>query len=557
MPTSRTNIDTTTPLGAHVTLGGATFRAWAPAARQVFILTGDALRAAEQPGFVPSPDDAMFPLGDGSWGAFVPDAGEGTPYRFWVVGAGGTGFKRDPRARELSTTPPYPDCDCLVRDPALYPWHDHDFRAPEFSDQIQYQLHVGVYYAVDAAGNDKRRGVGKFLDLLDRVDYLRELGVNAVQLLPIQEFSSPTSRGYNGLDLFSPEMDYHVTDEAELGRYLTRANALLAAHGQAPLTLDQLRPGPDQLKCVIDVLHLNGIAVLFDLVFNHAGPGFNDQSLWFFDRQPGGDDNRSLYFTDQDWVGGRVFAFWNENVRRFLIDNARHWLAEYHIDGIRYDEVTVIDAHGGGAFCQELSGAVRAFRPRAIQIAEYWRDDRATAVRPPPSGLGFDAAWSDRLREAVRAAVGQASGGAGAAIDLEALGRAFDTPAGFDAAWRAVNFLEDHDTVAVDRKPRIASLADPSDARSWYAASRARVALGLLFAARGIPMLFMGEEFLADKPWSDYVAGRPDLLIAWDELKTDKVMQDYLRFCRDLIALRRAQPALRGESLRVSRANNA
>ena len=222
--------------------GGATFRVWAPEARQVFVLTGGALRAAEQAGFVPSPDDAMVRIGDGSWGAFVADLDEGAAYRFWVVGSGSTGFKRDPRARELSVVPAYPDCDCLVHDPASYPWHDGGFRAPEFRDLILYQLHIGAYYAVDAQGHDKRRGVAKFLDLLDRVDYLRDLGINGVQFLPIQEFPSQTSRGYNGLDLYSPEMDYHVADDGELNRYLVESEC--AARPREPAAVDARSVAP-------------------------------------------------------------------------------------------------------------------------------------------------------------------------------------------------------------------------------------------------------------------------------------------------------------------------
>src|SRR5205807_5447079 len=126
-------------------------------------------------------------------------------------------------------------------------------RPPEFRDLILYQLHIGVYYAVDAQGRDKRRSIGKFLDLLDRIDHLRDLGINGAQLLPILEFPSETSRGYNGLDLYSPEMAYQVTGDAELGRYLLKANALLARTRQPPLTLVQLRPGPNQLRCVIDI----------------------------------------------------------------------------------------------------------------------------------------------------------------------------------------------------------------------------------------------------------------------------------------------------------------
>jgi 1,4-alpha-glucan branching enzyme len=556
MPANATGINRGTPFGATLTAGGATFRVWAPEARQMFVLTGGALRAAEQAGFVPSPNDAMVGIGDGSWGAFVANLNQGAAYRFWVIGSGSTGFKRDPRARELSVVPAYPDCDCLLHDPASYPWHDGGFRAPEFRDLILYQLHIGAYYAVDAQGHDKRGGVAKFLDLLDRVDYLRDLGINGVQFLPIQEFPSQTSRGYNGLDLYSPEMDYHVGDDGELNRYLSKANGLLARANQPPLTLDQLRPGPNQLRCVIDILHLNGIAVLFDLVFNHAGPGFNDQSIKFLDRQPYGDDNRSLYFTDQSWVGGNVFAYWNQDVRQFLIDNAVQCLEEFHIDGMRYDEVTVIDRNGGGRFCQDVTGTARFTKPQAIQIGEYWADDRAAAVRAAPGGLGFDAAWGDRLRDGIRAAIAQTAGGRDAAVDIAALAAAFDTPGGFGEAWRVVNCIENHDIVFDGHEPRIPRLADASDPRSWYARSRSRLATGLMFAGRGIPQLFMGQEILEDKPWSDDIQFHGNLLIWWDRLQADQSMRDHLTFCRDLIRLRRSLPALRSESLQVSTRNS-
>src|ERR1700740_491333 len=113
MAASQTGISTSTPIGATLVLGGVAFRLWAPAAQQVFVLTGAAIAAAAQTGFTASPSDAMVALGDGSWGAFVAGLGEGAAYRFWVVGAGSTGLKRDPRARELGTIPAYPNCDCL------------------------------------------------------------------------------------------------------------------------------------------------------------------------------------------------------------------------------------------------------------------------------------------------------------------------------------------------------------------------------------------------------------------------------------------------------------
>ena len=199
-------------------------------------------------------------------------------------------------------------------------------------------------------------------------------------------------------------MDYHVADDGELGRYLWKANALLARANQPPLTLDQLRPAANQLRCVIDILHLNGIAVLFDLVFNHAGPGFNDQSI--SSSTVSHTATTTAVCISPTRVGRRRhIRILEPGCPRVPDDNVEQCLEEFHIDGIRYDEVTVIDRNGGGRCCQDATGTARFIRPRAIQIAEYWADDRAAAVRPAPSGLGFDAAWGDRLRDGIRTAI--------------------------------------------------------------------------------------------------------------------------------------------------------
>ena len=558
MPTVPNNVDSNTPFGANLVPGGVTFRVFAPAAQEMYVLTGPSLAASQVTGFAPSASDQLFSLGDHTWAAFLPGLGEGDPYRFWVVGKAGSGLKRDPRARALGFNPPYPNCDCIVRSPATFPWHDQGFGPPAFNDYTLYQLHVGAFYRVDAAGRDQRSQIGRFLDVLDRVEYLRGLGINAVQLLPIQEFPTETSLGYNNLDYYSPEMAYEVSDAQDLARYLVKANALLAAQGQRPLTLDQLTPGPNQLKCLIDVLHLNGIAVFFDLVYNHAGSpgGFDPQCLNFFDFQSTTDENLSLYFTEQTYVGGRVFAYWNQDIRQFLIDNAVFCINEYHVDGIRYDQVSDMEGFGGGPCSQAMTGTVRFVKPQAIQIAEYWNSDRARGVTPVPDGLGFDAEWGDQLRDKVRAAIGQLTGGRSASVDLGSVRDSLDVPQGFSAAWRVVTCLENHDIVKQGGSQRVPALADSSDTRSWYARSRSRAAMGILLASRGIPMLFMGEEFLEDKQWDDAVKVFPNLLIDWAGLTTNKVMQDYLQFTKDLVVLRRSYPALRGESLRVSTADS-
>ena len=381
-----------------------------------------------------------------------------------------------------------------------------------------------------------------------------------MQLLPIQEFATQHSAGYNGVDYFSPEMLYEGGTDAELTRYLAAVNGLLGSFGQPVLSIDALRPGINQLKCLIDLAHLHGIAVIFDLVYNHAGGDFGDRSLWFYNRFTNGNKNNSLYFTDQEWAAGQVFAFRDPGVRQFLIDNAIFFFNEYRIDGIRYDEVRVISNNqpDGRTLCRDITSTLRFIRPSAIQIAEYWEWDRALPVTPAPAGLGFDSALGDGLRDAVRGLLGQAAGGENAALDLDPTARGFDPAVGYDAAWRVVQCIENQDKTYFPHADtaRVAWLADPLDRRSWYASSRSRVAAALLFAAPGIAALFMGQEILEDKLWDDNEKDHPGHLIWWDGLKRDPVMADYLRFTQDLVALRRNQPALRAEGVRVSRVHN-
>jgi 1,4-alpha-glucan branching enzyme len=554
-------VDRTTPMGGNLVIGGATFRTWAPRAQAVYLVSQDQLPAATQIGWQPNDDSRLQALDDGTWGGFLAGAADGFRYMFWVAGAGGTGLKRDSYARELTADPAFPDSYCILRSPSTYPWHDAGWRPPDFHDLILYQLHVGTWWAVDAAGRDVRAARrGRFLDVATRLPYLRALGINAVQLLPIQEFATQYSAGYNGVDYFSPETLYQAESDAELARYLTAVNALLASFGQPALTADDLRPGVNQLKCLIDLAHLHGIAVIFDLVYNHAGGDFGDRSLWFYDRFTNGYKNNSLYFTDQDWAGGQVFAFWNVSVHQFLIDNAVSFLTEYRIDGIRYDEVRVISNNqpDGRTLCRDMTATLRFVRPAAIQIAEYWEWDRALPVTPAPPGLGFDAALGDGLRDALRGLLKQTSRGESTALDLDAVVRGLYPPPGYDAGWRVVQCIENHDITYVghDDATRVAMLADPSDRRSWYARSRSRVAASLLFAAPGISALFMGQEILEDKLWSDDEKDHPGHLIWWDGLSDERVMADYLRFMQDLISLRRREPALRAEGIRVSRVNN-
>jgi 1,4-alpha-glucan branching enzyme len=523
-----------TPMGANLVGGGATFRVWAPRAQAVYLI-GDFNEWAH---------DAAWALQrhpDGRWTGFLPEAHDGTRYKFWIEGQGSAGPKRDPYARELEND--WPNPECIVRSASHYPWQATDWQPPAFNDLVVYQLHVGTFY-----GPDRGQRVAKFLDVVDRIEYLAALGVNAIEPLPIGEYSTPHSMGYNGSDLFSPEMDYGVEGDA-LHAYLKRVNLLLIKKGKQPLSHHVLAVPINQLKALVDLCHLYGIAVIMDVVYNHASGDVRAQpeSIWFFDRAAGTDPNDSLYFTDQEYVGP-VFAYWKEEVRQFLVDNARFFADEYRVDGFRYDQVSAIvqlSGANGWRLCQDLNGTLDAAYPADVDIAEYWGPDPAVVRPVADGGAGFHAEWHDGLRTSIRGVIGQAAGGRDAQVHWQPVVDQLRAP-GFPDAWRAVQCIEDHDEVYTGRGPRIPRLAAGGDSHNWYATSRSRVATALLLTAPGIPMLFMGEECYEDKQWSD---NDLNLLIDWDGLAADRTRTDFLHFASDLVQLRRHHPALRGEGI--------
>jgi len=554
---SQQNISPNTPMGATLTPGGGTtFRTWAPRASAVYV--NGVFGGVPQTGQT----DALLMAKDanGYWTGFLPQAQEGDLYHFWVDNVT-HGYKRDPYARELATDAPFPNCSCIIRSGTAYPWHDAAFVTPDFSNMIVYQAHLGTY-AISNPGV-----ASTFLDVIGKIPYLVALGANVLQPLPVDEVETTPSMGYNGADLFSPDFPYVVTDPNALAQYLVTINGLFQAQNLAPLTLGDITPGPAQLKALVDLCHVNGIAVVFDVVYNHAG-GFSvngqldDQCLYYFDRAADvGNNNDSLYFTDQDrGTGGLSFALWNNDVRQFLIDNAEYYINEFHVDGFRYDEISDLismNCDSGWSFCCDLTSTLRFIKPRLLQNAEFWPGEVANYPKSTQSivtsvsdgGAGFDVVQHDGLRSAVRGAIQAASGGQQAAIDFDSIAANL-YPQGFDHAWRTVTCIENHDIVRVGADQRIPFLADSADRRSWYARSRSRFAMGILLTAPGIPQLFMGQEFLEDYQWTDDPTPSVNLLW-WDGLNTgsDKAMVNHLRFTQDLIRLRWNQPALRGDNV--------
>jgi 1,4-alpha-glucan branching enzyme len=558
---SQIGISPDTPLGANLIPSGATFRVWAPGASAVYLDGNFGGRTLEG-----RTDDRLLSKdAAGYWTGFQAGAQDGDLYRYFVVGPGSSGYKRDPLARELDPRG-FPNCHCVLRDGRSYPWHDQEFQTPDFSDMIVYQAHVGTF-AIRTPGV-----ASNLLDVASKVPYLAALGINVLQPLPIDEQEAQPSMGYSGVDLFSPDFPY-VAAAKDLPVYLATINPILAARDFPPLTEEQLKPAPNQVKLLVDLCHIHGIAVVFDVVYNHAG-GFgyagaqDDNCLYYFDRARNvGNNNDSLYFTDKDrGTGGLAFAMWKDEVRAFLLENARYFTSEFHGDGFRYDEVSILlstNQSNGWQFCRELTSSLRALQPRLLQNAEFWPgefNDIPTSALPivapaNSGGAGFDVVQHDYLRGQIRQAIGAASAGGAGPLPISGIAAALYPP-GFDHAWRAVTCVENHDLVMANRQPRIPVLADSSNPRSWYARSRGRVATGLLLTAPGIPQLFMGQEFLEDRPWDTPPSG-PNLL-NWAGLESaDPSMRDHLRFTSDLIALRKALPALRGDKVRAFYSSDA
>ncbi len=536
MPASLKHIDFHTPLGANLVGDGATFRVWAPRAHKVHVI-GEFNHRQRNNASLLTRDE------QGIWSGFIPGVRDRHRYMFYIVGEGSEGPKRDPYARELES--PFPS-ECVIRR-TDFPWHETGFVTPMFHNLVIYQLHVGTFYTPHLPTKG-----GTFLDVARKIPYLAELGVTAIQLLPIQEFQTEFSLGYNGTDYFSPEMDFAVADN-ELARYVVSLNSMLQSKGLALYGEADLRGEMNQLKALIDLCHIHGLAVILDVVYNHAGGEFGDQSLYYFDRQRQGGRENSLYFKNAEHAGGLVFDYGKSEVRDFLIRNAKFFLDEYRVDGFRYDQVSVIDNDGapdGWRFCQDLTSTLRFHRPTAVQKAEYWNVN-PYVVRRPPDGAGFDTSLTDSLRIALRDVLSHASHPDERPLNMARLAHSL-WPEGFSEQWQFVQGPENHDIVYRGREPRIARLCDPSNPRSWYGRSRARVATGLTLTAPGIPMLFMGQEFLEDKQWADDTKHHPGLLLHWDGLeRNDKPMLDHVRFVRELLQLRWRFPALRGEGFCV------
>ena len=493
-------------MGALPHAQGTTFRVWAPAATAVALV-----------GPFNSWDATQHPLtheADGYWAADFADLGPGTEYKFHLTTPTGELTKNDPYAREVT----HSAGNSVVQDPN-FDWEDDHFEMPAWNELVVYELHVGTFYAPDPARP------GTFYDAIEKLDYLRDLGINAVEIMPATEFPGSLSWGYNPAHPFAIETDYG---------------------------------GATAFKEFVKQAHRRGIAVVLDVVYNHFGPG--DLDLWQFDGWQE-NDGGGIYFYN-DW---RAETPWGHNrpdygreaVRRYIRDNALMWLEDYRLDGLRCDAIAHIrnvngttdpahDLPDGWNLMKWINEEVREKMPWKIMIAEDLLGDEYITRDPELGGQGFSSQWDARFVYPVRDALVTPND---ADRNMHAVAEAVAHAYNHDAFQRVV-YTESHDEVA-NGKARIPEEIMPGEAASWFPKKRSTLGAALVFTVPGIPMIFQGQPMLADGSFSD------DQPLDWDRGEEHAGL---VRLYHDLIRLRRNQNGntrgLLGQSVEVHHIND-
>jgi maltooligosyltrehalose trehalohydrolase len=508
-----------------------TFEVWAPSHDRV------RLRTLGQ-------DHEMAPSGDGMWRVVVPDAGPGTDYGFLLGDSADDNDTPlpDPRSR---WQPEGVHGLSRLYDTQAYGWKDADWTGRQLAGGVVYELHVGTFTPE-----------GTFAAAAGKLGHLVELGVDLVEVLPVNAVNGTYNWGYDGVGWYAVHEPYG---------------------------------GPDGFKAFVDACHGAGIGVVLDVVYNHLGPSgaYLPRFGPFF--KPGKSTWGDL--VNLDGAG-------SEPVRRYILDNALMWLHEYHVDGLRLDAVHALVDLGAVHILEELAVEVDALsahlrRPLTL-IAESDLNDPRLVRSRDAGGYGLTAQWDDDVHHALHALLtGEKQGYYSDFGSLATLAKAFtgafvhdgsyssfrgrmhgrrvnrdDTP-----AYRFVAFLQDHDQVG-NRALGDRLSGDPGA----LSPELLKVGAALLLTSPFTPMLWMGEEWGASTPWQFFTSHpEPELAaavatgrreeftshgwdlsdvpdpqdpatfqrskLAWDEASSDR-HAEVLEFYRRAIALRRARPQL-------------
>lgn len=470
-------------MGAIVHQGGVAFRVWAPNAQSVFV-KGD----------FNDWSDGATPLSheeNGYWYADVESARPGQEYKFIIINGEHRLERIDPYARQVTNS----TGNGVIYDASGFDWQEDTFELPPHNELVIYEMHIGSFFA----GMEGKPG--DFDTALEKLDDLKRLGVNAIQIMPVAEFAGDYSWGYNPAHIFAVESIYG---------------------------------GPDRFKMFVREAHKQGMAIILDVVYNHFGP--SDLDLWRFDGWQENEKGGIYFYNDHraetPWGSTRP-DYGRGEVRRFIHDNALMWLDDFHVDGLRYDStlfIRTIDGNDGNdlpegwTLMQQVNGDIRARFPHCITIAEDLRNNPWITKPTGENGAGFHAQWDANFVHPVRAIVILAQD---EHRSMEAIRQAISFRYEGDA-FRRVVYSESHDEVANGRA-RVPQEINPDDPTGWHSQKRSTLAAGLVFTSPGIPMLFQGQEFLQGEWFRD------DVPLDWN---MNEQYRGIVRLYRDLIALR-------------------
>ncbi len=466
---------------------GVVFRVWAPHAEKVFVS-----------GSFNGWSETAAPLTreqSGCWSADVAEASAGDQYKYIIWSPQGPSFRIDPYARKVTNSVG----NGIIYDPFAFDWGEDHFQIASWNQLVIYEMHVGTFHVIEQGRP------GTLDSAIEKMPYLQELGINAVEVLPIMEFGGDFSWGYN------------------------------PSH---PFAVESIYGGPDAFKRFVKAAHEHGIAILVDVVYSHFGP--SDLDLWRFDGWSENDKGGIYFYNDH-----RSHTPWGETrpdygrgeVRQYLRDNALMWFQECHVDGARWDGITYIkniegsnsnpadDIPAGWSLMQWINEETRSRFPSKIRIAEDMKNNAWVTREAGAGGAGFNAQWDSEFINPVRQAIISPDD---ASRDVAAVARAiayrYD-----DDAFRRIIFTESHDEVANGRT-RVPEEIWPGNVTSWFSKKRSTLGAALVFTAPGIPMIFQGQELLEDRWFQDEVP------IEWSRTKEHSGI---LSLYRDLIALRR------------------
>ncbi len=490
---------------------GVTFRVWAPFAQQVSV-------AGEFNNWSTN-TRPLSSEGNGYWSADVPGATVGQQYKFVVFNPANNQLRRmDPYARSIIDDGG--NINGLIASSAEG-YATPGYSTPSWNELVIYELHIGTF-----THDGGIKGGGTFTSASMELDYLRNLGINAIEILPLGEFIGTISSGYNPAYIFAIEDEFG---------------------------------GPDGFRQFVNAAHQRGIAVIVDVVYNHLGVSAGD--MWDFD---GWSENGKggIYFYN-DWRshtgwGDTRFDYGRGEVRQYLRDNALRWLEERFADGLRWDSVGSIrnvndrnndppdDIADGWSLLRWINSLIAQRQPWKISIAEDMKDNEWITKAVGAGGAGFNAQWGSRFVYTVRDAI---IGPDDSARDMYSVSNVIGQNYNNDAFQRVI-YTESHDT-ASNKGQRIPETISPGKADSWYAKKRSTLGAAVVLTAPGIPMLFMGQEFLS---WADFDNTKP---LDWSHANT---FSGIVRLYRDLIHLRRNwfnnTRGLRGQNTHVHHINN-